>query len=336
MSLREQFQADLGKFLANHAVNVKAAGSVAASLQGMDPFKGMKVGSDAVSLAAPSGYAKLEMTKPKVENSVMKCGAPEVLFSLVNDSHAIPVYVIPYKGMSGLGVKLPTGREKAYAITTRIDGCTFSISGSRQTPYASHSNVYDTKASKEEKRDKMGSHIQILEAAFRRAELEAGADGSDVGADRAHFNYWHRPPIPGQAQVVNYAEIAQQRVAIAAENGVQHYRRNQFGSHKKHIVKLSDESASKLLGENFIPYNAVIGERVNGDWTFYYNTSSSVTFEILEQVKIKGLKLRNNRTIFATSVVLCHGTIWPQRKIMTRPFFTAEYEGGLGPAYEMN
>lgn len=322
MSLRTKFENDPERFMSNHGIQIKAAGLALKNLANYGAFSDVKMHQDKVSLTAPSGYAKLTENNPKIDHDYIKCSVPFVDFELTSDQTEIPVYVIPYKGTAAMGAKLPTGHGRAYCITTRIDGCTFTVSGDRRTPYAAHSNAYVLKGSEQEKRNKMKAHISQMERRFMKAELLAGGDVRQVSENIVHFNYWHQPQLGQPDAFVNYAELAQQRVQLAIDSGAHHYREEASIGHRKYHVALTDEKRAELLGPEFMPFNAVIGVREGGLWTFYANTATNVEFKVRVENKLKGWTVNDNSTIFKCMAVLTWGEIWPEPDLRYRPFLT--------------
>ena len=83
----------------------------------------------------------------------------------------VPVYVIPYQGGRALGVQLPDqatdGQAQAWAVTATQNGCTVEISGSRSSPYASHTNVIDAQAAM--RQNKMNTRLSKLQQRFQAA-----------------------------------------------------------------------------------------------------------------------------------------------------------------------
>lgn len=320
MSLREKFERDPFDFISRNAIAIAADWTKNAMMANAGSFTDITHGQG-VDLTPPTAYATFTEHEPKPHHPAIKCSAPLINMNVTDDASGLPVYVIPYRGKTAQGTKLPTGPDKAYAITTRIDGCTFTVSGDPRTPYVSHSNVN----SADDKPAEMLNHIDELERMFREAEHDAGEDEPLVGTNRAHFNYWHERPEGRSSAMVNYARLAQQRVAASIATGSHTKSVSKAFSHDKYFVKLNEYSRTEIAKPTWIPINAVIGVREHGNWTFFYNTSSMLRFDVKKQKKVRSNVKSEENTRFNTWCVLTYGQIWPEKHVYTRPFYTDNY-----------
>lgn len=326
--MRDEFIANPIDFMSKNGIKIAAAGTTNPFMANPGTLTGAWGGvGEKVELVAPSGVAEFAEQTARVDHPYIKCGVPVLSLSLVDHpgppavlgAEQIPVYVIPYWGGKGVGVKLPTGPGPAYAITTKIDGCTFSVSGTRQEPYCGHSNMHGV--ARHLKSTTMEQHINMLNQLFRTAE-GPGHD-ADVDTNSAIFNYFPWEGAGGPDAAVNYMYLAQQRVRLCAESG-SHFLRSKSGILSKDTwdAKLSDRSAA-LANEPFAAESAVIGIRTGGAWAFYFNTFYSLEFVVRH--RRRGLT-RTTYTTVPMNCVLTYGEIWPNQTVFTKPFFPDAYD----------
>lgn len=248
----------------------------------------------------------------------------------------VPVYLIPYEGGRGLGVKLPShamdGLPNVYAMTASQNGCTVEISGPPQSPYASHTNVIDQAAAT--KQTKMAQRVARLQQRFEDAERAAlgllpGAPlplANDPTQQRVQLRHY-APPVhfPGQnvgysgdvTNIINALDAQTRLVGQQLKGG-----RVETGTttHTRYLYKPTGATVANLTNAAAPPNALVIGHRTNGNWTFYYQEWAGLNFKVREVRKIGPKWVTSNQWLmnangtkreFNCVAVLNHGQLWP-------------------------
>jgi hypothetical protein len=345
---RAGFEADVEAFLSKYATMV-SGGSV--QLTGSGTTVGAEINSagftptqktggggtakSAVSLTAPLLTATFVKSRPRDHKDYFDFSAAQITIQLdrFNAPTDLPVYLIPYEGGTGRGVKLPAhGSDPhavAYAMTATQNGCTVEVSGNRAEPYASHTNVIDvsTGAAADQKwadrEAKINLRLARLQARFAAAEAAAGGDPNAPATNRTQFGFYDPSGAGGvpAGQFVNYQAQAQ-KVANAQANvaGKTAVREEGFLSHFRYYAVPTDQVISDCRNRRFPPQALVVGRRDAGGWTFYYQVWRPMQFYIKRVRKVHGLKLgegeyllngSGNREKFSITAILDYGELWP-------------------------
>jgi hypothetical protein len=287
----------------------------------------------AVSVTAPLLTARVNKTLARgadKDKLPFSRATVEVTFEPYQIGVGVPAYLIPYEGGKSRGVKLPhrllDNLVTVAAMTATQNGCTVEVSGGRQEPYASHTNVIDVKgiadpvALFQARRAKMASRLDKLQQRFIRAENEAGWNAGSA-FDRRQFGYYPPPLIHDQPAVeqVNYAEIS--RKLIRSRAGVytvvktEHNPRPGVGL-LEYVACPNDGTITARTDPSAMPNAILMGIRNGGAWTFYYQVYTDMQFilQTIEDGNVTTAKpvLQNNAPKkYACLVIVDHGEFWP-------------------------
>jgi hypothetical protein len=292
-----------------------------------------------VSLTAPLVRAYFTQFSPRQYDNMLPFSTDVVHVTLDSDDHSntnVPVYVIPYDGGTGRGVKLPSqatdGLLDVYAVTATQTGCTVEISGTAQSPYASHTNVRDQADAA--KQAKMTQRVNRLVQRFEDAErvalgigpglaLPAANDPTQQRVQMRHF----APAAPAPAQNVNYTgDVTAIINQLDAQTRQVHQQlkgaRVSTGrfSHVRYLYKPSGASVQDL-NTPAQTVALVVGHRSGGVWSFYYQEWANVGFKVREVTKrgsswvVSDQWILNAagtaRRVHHCDVVINYGRLWP-------------------------
>jgi hypothetical protein len=239
----------------------------------------------------------------------------------------IPVYLIPYEGGKGRGVKLPAhGADAfpvAYAMTATQNGCTVEVSGTQASPYASHTNVRDVVnpaaalqwAARE---GKINSRLGKLINRFAQEEINTGGNALLPTQNRTQFGFYDQNAVGMGPTMVNYNNRMTQ---VANQNlGQRRFQRveNTIG-HTNMECTLTPECINECNNRAFPPQALVVGRRDAGGWVFHYNLWRPLELYVdqvtkLGRLVVKRTHLRNTngtRKKFHPTVGLDYGQLWP-------------------------
>lgn len=343
---RAAFENDVEGFLAKYATLVNGA-------SGQNTPSGTKVGAEitaagfaptqklaggtaksAVSLTAPLLTATFSKARPRDHKEYFDFSAAQITIDLdrYNGPADLPVYLIPYEGGSGRGVKLPAyGTDPyavAYAMTASQNGCTVEVSGPADSPYASHTNVIDVNTGDADQKwanreTKINLRLATLQRRFAAAEAAVGGDQHAPESNRTQFGFYD-PQGPGGVaanRFVNYnAQMA--KVGAAQENVTRKTARRETGflSHFRYYAVPTDEVIEECRNRRLPPQGLVIGRRDATGWKFYYQVWRPMDFFIKRIRKVKGwqlgsgdylVKSNGHRDTFNITVILDYGELWP-------------------------
>jgi hypothetical protein len=291
-----------------------------------------------VSLAPPLLYAYFTLNTPRQNADKFRFGRDVLDVTFDNDDGSganVPVYLIPYLGGRGIGVKLPDagdGLGDLFAMTATLNGCTVEISGPQTSPYASHSNVIDKgapqrQAAIEARLDKLQQRFDAAERAALGGIVGALPPANDPTQARTQFGYYDPGAVNPPALHVDYA--AQASGVVTAFGGqltpghpTAKGARHELGlvRHQRYLFKPTNNTLASVLNPAYTPDAVVVGRRAGGNWTFYFQEYDDLAFEVREVRKLGPLLayrnrwLRNasgNRTQFHARVILNYGQLWP-------------------------
>ena len=271
------------------------------------PYLGNLTGqSDVVSGTAPTGWAKFSNFRPARTHDLINCGSPAVDLKLVpqTETDKIPFYVIPYQGNKGYGVKLPAGDEEAFVLTQKINGCTLVVNGPHGSPCAAHANAFTVPHGRT-RLEVMMDHVRAVEARFREILGDEYDEHSFVFEKLRH---------PGPRTSVEYTSRYIDSATVHKNSGFSNYRFSKKVGHAKKIVKFSDVTLRNIQ-QQISNDNAIIGHRDGGIWKFYFNSATSLDFDIIDQRKLGGLVLKSATENFTCSAITAHGQMWPVEDI---------------------
>ena len=335
MSLKKEFVADVRAFLGRYALNI-AAGMESTTTSGKyndmlmlskktpkyvhELFDMPDVDNGVGVSDAPMAYAYFKMDQPATYTDIFPFSKSRVMITLDRKTSryddkkhwGLPIYIIPYCGGSGLGVRLPAGDEDAYAVTTTLNGCTVEISGPHDSPVASHTNVIDI-ARREKRKGKLKRRLVALKDRF---EKEYGLD--DYDKNRVRFGHY---AIKDDTTSYNYSQDVR-NFMTSIEGRTFKGGREELSctSHRRYMITPTKETIEDNTDDNTPPDAIVLGHRTGGSWTFYYQEISRLQFHV-EQVDKVGPKLVTGRTTIQTRsgapkkhdviVIVNHGELWP-------------------------
>ena len=344
---RVAFEADVETFLSKYATlvmggsiqNTVGGSTVGAEITaaGFTPTQkggGGGTAKSAISLTAPLLTANFVKDRGREHKEYFDFSAAQITIQLDrhNGPADLPVYLIPYEGGSGRGVKLPAhGTDAypvAYAMTASQNGCTVEVSGPPASPYASHTNVIDVLNDNADQKwadreAKINLRVARLQARFATAEGAVGGDAAAPAANRTQFGFYD-PVAPGgvPASFVNYN--AQTQKVTNAQEDVQAKtgkREEGFLSHFRYYAVPTEDVIADCRNRKMPPQALVIGRRDGGGWKFYYQVWRPMSFYIKRVRKVHGLKLGNGeylqkdagvgRKKFHITAILDYGELWP-------------------------
>lgn len=339
MPLVDEFTNDPEDFLSRYAVSVRAAetssvvdangntiwnAGLGRFLQLSDitgnHFGGTANYGRSASLNAYQATAFFRLSSAAAETNMIGCsvGQVEISFSQaaqVNGQNGVPIYIIPYQGTKSLGVKLPAGLGDAYAMTATQNGCTVEISGTRQRPYASHSNSANLGVVNNDFAARgllMRDHLDNLHQAYTQAEQNAHGNVARHTQNRAQFNFF-TPSNQFQGANVNYQDITRLiGLAQNARRNIKGRRVNSKVGHVRYYLTLARATIDAMNNRQMPPQAIVMGKRSNGVWTFYYQTWRPLSIEVRKSHKLWGLKVRTeNLGAKHITGIMAHGQLWP-------------------------
>jgi len=347
MALQDEFTNDLLKFLKEHAVlvnggsaqNLAGGGTIGAAItaQGIQttqkaPGVAAKAG---VSLAAPLFSPSFAKTRDAENADLLDFSRPMVTVSLgAHVATGLPVYLMPYEGGGGRGVRLPAhGTDPynvAYAMTATLNGCTVEVSGTPASPYASHTNVIDVTAGTAAQKwiareQKINARLFRLQQRFAAAEAAGGGNAAAPALNRTQFGFYDSTGAGAVAagSHKNYNAAMKNTVDRAeGQFGKTTRREDKLFTHYRYYCVPTDESIQTLRNRQLPPNAVVVGRRDAGGWKFFYQVYAEVTFNIKRQLKMKGIELGSGeylmnegddtkRKKYHATVVLAYGELWP-------------------------
>ena len=342
---RAAFEASVEGFLSKYATMVQG-GSIQQTTSGSrvgteianagfaptQKASGAGTAKSAISMTAPLLTANFVKSQSRAHKDYLDFSAAQITIQLdrFNAPTDLPVYLIPYEGGSGRGVKLPAhgtdGFPVAYAMTATQNGCTVEVSGTQDSPYASHTNVIDvTHASADQKwadrEAKINLRLARLQARFAMAEAAAGGDTTAPASNRTQFGFYDPSGPGGAGSFVNY-NAQMQKVANAQDGvpGKTGDREEGFLSHFRYYAVPTDRVIHDCRNRRLPPQALVVGRRDAGGWTFYYQVWRPMQFFIKRVRKAHGLKIgrgeylvdgQGRKQEFPITAILDYGELWP-------------------------
>lgn len=342
MPYNTEFEANVQGFLGRYAVsvaggltnNAHGGGSVQDALAAVGFVMGRR--KFEVKRRAPELFAFFNVQAAARNTDKLPFSKSQVRITLGPDDLSgtcVPVYLIPYAGGRALGVQLPDqatdGRAEAWAVTATQNGCTVEISGSRSSPYASHTNVIDAQAVR--RQSTINSRLNKLQQRFRSAaqsEYGRGPLPAQHDPDQNRVQFGHYLPngvnpahnFHGYQQHVGGVAGNLNAITLGANQTIKGGRvETGLTTHTRFRITPTAGTIALLQNPAAPPNALVVGHRINDLWTFYFQEYTSMNFEVRE-VKKFGPKLRlsNNwimngaaRREFNAVVILSHGQLWP-------------------------
>lgn len=328
---RLAFEANIENFLRDHAL-IARAGWASATKSGVGDVRAasgapvfvMGGSQTGVRLDAPLVEAYFEKHAPAVEPHILPFSRPTVDLKLdapgTNPKSMANVYLIPYQGGRGHGVKLPSqatdGLPVAYAVTAAQQGCTVEVSGTAAEPYASHTNVIDAHAPA--RQAMIHTRLAQLQADYLAAEQAAGLPGgapNPAAVNRSWFGHYAPPGALG-VQDRNYTNASHGVVQAQLQNAgnprtikVAHRENLGMAGHRNFRFRINPGSI--VLNPAAPAQAQVVARRVAGNWTFYYQVWNPIQFQVIEKSKFGKITYHQDIRQVTVSVVLAWGQLWP-------------------------
>ncbi len=342
MPFHTEFLAGVENFLGRYCVTVKG-GMTSFGKDGVENvgkllkragYRPDKSPKSVVSLTAPTLRAYFALAQVGSHKDILPFSRDAVEVTFGDDDGSgtcVPVYIVPYEGGRGLGVRLPdqaTDRlPQAWVMTTLQNGCTVEISGPRSSPYASHTNVADMGAA--DRRQRMARRLSLLQQRFQ-AQLSPNpiVPGNDPRLNRTQFGYYvptrvHQPPVNFRSYTANIVAVTG-RLAASTTAVQQQFKggRAETGraTHKRYYFQPTQASLDQINKPANTHQAIVMGHRINDQWTFYFQEWAGMNFNVREVDKFGPLirtrdawmlNRRGTRKDYSVDVVLSHGTLWP-------------------------
>lgn len=328
---RNLFVADPVGFLRDHVVSVRGAqlhqtksGVSTVQAAAGNPAFAMGANQTGVRLDAPLVEAYFEKQSPAVMAATLPFSRPKIRIELdapgTNPKSLQNVYLIPYAGEHGHGVKLPSqatdGHPIAYAVTSAQNGCTVVVSGNSVSPYVSHTNVADAAAPA--RQAAITQRLNSLQADFHAAELAAGIAPGGAAADRTRFGHFQPAgPGPGLAPIEhNYSNesfntLHTQLMQAGNPRTTKVARRDNLGRAGHSNYRYRVDPNCTALAPGAASQAQVVARRQGGSWTFYFQIWNPVAFQITKKDKMGKITYRQTQNNILANVVLSWGQLWP-------------------------
>jgi len=328
---RDAFVADVEGFLRDNVLKViggwqsqtkSAVGNVRSAAG--NPAFALGARRTGVELVAPELEAYFEKETAATEPHIFPFSKPQVVVRLdapgTNAKSLAPVYLIPYAGGSGHGVRLPSqatdGYLVAYAMTAAQQGCTVEVSGDATSPHASHTNVIDAAAA--QRQTVLNQRVAELQNDFLLAEHAAGlapAAPNPAAANRAWFSHYAatggNPVAEHNYSAISHGVIQPQLQPGGAITTIKSAHRLDRGRKGHSNYRYRVAAIAIALNPAAPSQGQVVAERTGGNWTFYYQVWNPIPFDVVRKDKLGLITYRRDRRRVTLDVVLAWGQLWP-------------------------